>query len=129
MVTLEIAMLLEHGAKYGKLLYTGDTVNISDRSTKKLPVVCECGKSENVSLRNMVLGLSKSCGQCSSRLVKTGDKFHDLEWINVDMYVQPESQKKFSFRCKCGRVKDIRAFTVFRGRAKSCGQCNLINGV
>lgn len=119
-------MILEHGFSYGKLTYIGDKIDINERSARKLPFKCECGRQFMTALRNATLGFSKSCGKCSARLVKTGDAFGDLQWVGADAFVQPESQKKFPFRCKCGRVKDMRLFTVFRGRAKTCGQCNLI---
>lgn len=119
-------MLLEHGATYGKLNYIGNAVEVGDRSTGKLAFRCECGKTKLISLRSVVLGASRSCGKCSSRPVKTGDRFGDLQWAEADALVQPESQKKHLFRCGCGREKAMRLFTVFRGRAKTCGDCSLI---
>ena len=119
-------MILEHGSIYGKLTYIGDTIEVNQRSARRLPFECGCGRQFLTALRNVTLGLSKSCGKCSARLIKTGDAFGSLQWAEADALVQPESQKKHVFRCVCGRVKSMRLFTVLRGRAKTCGQCNLI---
>lgn len=118
-------MLLKSGTQYGRLSYIGDSVIVNERSTKKLLFKCDCGKDKMMAFRNVVLGLSRSCGKCSERLIKTGHVFGSLTWIDDDAYVQPESQKKHMFRCACGRVKAMRLFTVLRGRAKTCGDCHL----
>jgi hypothetical protein len=106
-------MFLEHGAKYGKLTYTGDAISIDERSTAKLLFKCDCGRQAQTAFRNVSLGRSKSCGKCTSRLVKTGDMFGNLEWIGPDACVQPESQKKSirfvalvgaSKKCACSRL-------------------------
>jgi predicted SprT family Zn-dependent metalloprotease len=118
-------MVLIHNYKYGKLTYSGDTIDIDERSSKKVPFVCDCGTLTSISFRNVVRGYSKSCGKCSAQLVKTGDTFWNLTWIGPNTTVQPESQKKFAFQCSCGKIKEMRVFTVMRGRAKTCGQCNV----
>lgn len=78
-------------------------------------------------IASVTIGRSKTCGKCSSFILKNGTKFGELEYEGEDIEIQKESQKKLLFQCGCGRKKMMRAFTVFRERARKCGNCNVVD--
>lgn len=120
-------MQLKTGQEFGTYIYTGLTTNIRPYSQKKIPLRCQCGKVTEVRIASVTTGKSKTCGKCTSFVLKNGTKFGELEYVGKDVETQKESQKKLLFKCGCGREKMMRAFTVFRERAKKCGNCNAID--
>lgn len=101
---------------------------------------CECGTVRKVEKRNLVNGLSKSCG-CYKHDVLfrdiTGQKFGKLTAIRVTDQKRHKASV-WEFKCDCGKTTIIPGNWVLSGSTSSCGcamrdhtrgeNCNLWRG-
>jgi len=116
---------LEPDDVYKSFIYTGAPIKIGEFSAKKLPFKCKCGSIKLIRMNTITTGKSTTCGECSKINLNYGTKFNDLIYIGPSIRIHPQSEKKLLFKCKCGKSKYIRFFTVEKGKAKKCGDCNL----
>jgi len=117
---------LETNQKIGNYIYIGYPIEIGLYSNTKIQLKCKCGKVVSTRISSITSGKSKTCGKCSRFILKNGYRSGNLVYVGDDIGIQKESQKKIKFRCDCGKEKEIRIFTVMRGMAKTCGNCNQI---
>lgn len=55
---------------------------------------------------------------------RIGDKAGHWEILS-NCHTDAEGSKSYLCKCPCGKVKEIRASVLFRGRSRSCGKCGL----
>src|SRR5574343_519113 len=96
-------IVLNNGDLYHNFVYTGNTVTIGPKSSKKLPFKCRCGKTKLIRLANIVNGNTTSCNECLFLTLNTGDKIGKLTYTGDRTHLGPNSRKKLPFKCTCGR--------------------------
>lgn len=81
--------------------------------------LCDCGKECTVNSSNLIRGLSKSCGHCTTRRIDlTGKKFGRLTAVEQISTSGPSVWKCI---CDCGNEVDVIAASLRGGYTKSCG--------
>lgn len=114
--------------KFGKL--TVIEVLSEKRVTKSskekvLKVQCECGNTAIKQPLYLIIGETKTCGNCSRILSNTviGKKFGELVVVSCnDEFVKPGDL--VTVKCKCGTIKEVVLSVLMRGRDTTCGNCS-----
>ena len=79
---------------------------------------CSCSRIKKVASRDLVKGISKSCGHNNGKnLIRdiSGEKFGELTVIR---YV---GHKTWECKCSCGNITNVRKHNLLNGSVKSCG--------
>lgn len=101
----------------------------------KIRVRCSCGSEEDIAIRTLICGDSKSCRSC--RYVRSrgtskypeplpGTTFNDLTVIEDYRVHNKKTSEKIRVRCSCGVEKSIRISELIYGTVKSCGHRQFI---
>ena len=115
---------LASGDSYHGFTYKGESIEVSEKTDRKLLFECKCGKSKDIVIRNITKGYTKSCGQCNHIILNHNDKFGEFIYLGEPIICYPQSNKNFLFQCKCGKSKLIKVSDIFRGKTKTCGRCD-----
>jgi very-short-patch-repair endonuclease len=117
---------LNDGDEYLGFVYVGEGQALQPGTTDKLLFKCKCGKSKFLPVVSITTGHTKTCGECDNIIIRTGDRFQNLEYIGNDVEIAPGSGKKVPFKCACGKLKQIRLRSVLKDKQKTCGDCGSI---
>lgn len=95
---------------------------------------CQCGTERKVISRNLVHGLTKSCGCENRRLssermvernrkaeIKSGKIYGRLTVIEYTGNCDKQCHKIYRCRCECGQEVQVAGYHLNRGASKSCG--------
>ena len=132
--------------KYGCLTIIGIVEHNTIIRQSKVRVKCDCGKEYDKILKNVLhspKACSKSCNlYCVEHAKKTVDKYINKKYghLTIRSFVgrittisSSHDNGRIRHRpivrceCDCGRMIDLRLYTVTRGYINTCGQCNLSN--
>jgi len=113
-------ILLKSGENYGKIKYIGSDIYIGRSSHKKLSFECECGRLHITELQ--YLNDTSSCGKCANVILENGEKYVNFKYFGERIEISPYSNKKLSFECRCGTIKNISVQYITKNQ-KSCGSC------
>lgn len=79
---------------------------------------CSCGKVKKVAGRDLLKGISKSCGHNNGKnLIRdiSGETFGELKVVK---YL---GHKIWECKCSCGNITNVRKANLLNGSTKSCG--------
>lgn len=111
--------------KFGRLrmTYPADILPFSE---KKVQWSCDCGRTVEKSVHDVVHGHTSRCGSCNNvdAPVVNGMKFGRLR-MKVPRTISKGSGEKVLWACDCGGEAEIPVNSVFSGKTKSCGQCRV----
>lgn len=112
------------GSKYGTFTVIERAENTKYGEAQWL-CKCECGNTAVVSGRNLRDGTTKTCG---ANIHRKGQNLKDLtgkKFGRLTVLKRGENDKKgrvmWLCQCECGRIKAINAYSLSKGRSKSCG--------
>ncbi len=113
--------------RFGKLCLISN-VNISSGSTRKVLWMCDCGRTAEKRIGNVVRGITKTCGRCNeiSAEEMMVRKFGKLRMRDPSA-VTTGSGKKVIWVCDCGREVNTIIHSVVRDGTSSCGKCDEIH--
>jgi hypothetical protein len=114
------------GRRFGSLrMKTPATVTAG--SAKKVQWVCDCGGEVAARVFDVV-GRDRTCGHCRDMPIVqiSGKKFGKLCLADAKglAHIAPESHRKLTWRCDCGRTTEAQARYVLQGTIGTCGRCN-----
>lgn len=96
-------------------------------SAKKVQWLCDCGKEAAIRVFDVV-GRDRTCGHCHDVPIAqiSGRKFGKLCLADAKglTYITPESHRKLTWQCDCGRTTEVQARYVLQGAIGTCGRCN-----
>ena len=101
----------------------------SHASHKKLSFICECNRKTEAVFKNVVSGMTSSCGRCSycSRTFWLSQKWVKLK-LDPDQSLGkewgPGLGDKLRFNCDCGRKTTTLFCSVTGGKTGSCQKCS-----
>ena len=107
------------GRVFGKLTAIARSNRVNGNGTRYWLCHCECGQDREILKRNLISGLSKSCGKCSSVGLQ-GKRFGNYTVIGE----RAETYKKgmaWLCKCDCGNERYVTRFNLVKGYSKSCG--------
>jgi hypothetical protein len=118
------AVMLSRGDKFNMLTFLSATDKRSDRKVIGL-FKCDCGKTTEKKISNVVRGKVKSCG-CfqSSKITANLAKMKNCKFGNLTFTGDTKIVNKRRiglFRCECGNFTELRTDSVFNGSINSCG--------
>lgn len=122
------------GTKYGKWTIIGKSQKKSKSRELYVDCVCECGIKKPVSLRNLIRGVSKSCG-CSTKelVIKTRDVKEESGNRYDRLLVIDRAERRgnwdiayWNCLCDCGNRCLASGHDLRLGRKRSCG-CLLVD--
>ena len=109
------------GQTFGKLTVIDKVIKEKNNQLRWL-CLCSCGNIVTVAKRDLVTGHSKSCGCLKSERIQqlnfkdlTNQKFGKL------IVLQYSGDSKWTCKCACGNIKDIKTHRLVSGETQSCG--------
>lgn len=115
--------------KFGKLRMKSPEF-VTSGSAKSVSWVCDCGKEVKKRICDVFAGVS-SCGHCTDVPISevSGKKFKKLCLIDAKglSYITPQSHRKLTWLCDCGKKTEVKARSVLSGMVGSCGRCNEVS--
>ncbi|MBQ9003247.1 MAG: hypothetical protein IJ087_15470 [Eggerthellaceae bacterium] len=117
------------GQRFGKLVAV-EAVGKTSWGSMVWRCECDCGKTCEASAKSLKAGAKRSCGCLRGN---PGGYFEasDLAGQRFGRLfaVEPTEKRQrgsvvWRCRCDCGELRDVSAFTLKRGHAKSCGKCD-----
>ena len=106
------------GDIYGNWLVLDENDIQQKKGYKKVLCQCQCINKtiKYVDERNLVRGATVSCGMCSRKPIKIGDKFG--EWTAIE----DETQTLMILcQCSCGEIRPVNKTNLIKGGSISCG--------
>lgn len=109
------------GMRFGRLVVLSETDRRAQGGTVVWRCQCDCGRTAEVSSRQLLNGYTKSCGCLSRPPLKdwVGKQFGDL---TVTAYGgKRDGSHYWRCRCKCGKELEARQSNLQNGHTQSCG--------
>lgn len=104
------------GKKFG---YLTPISYIKENGKVKWKCKCDCGNETVVISSNLSNGHTKSCG-CIMRENLVGEKFGELEVIELDKEKTKYGATYWKCKCSCGNIVSALASKLKSGRRKNC---------
>lgn len=117
------AISLSNGCSYGEFIYEGSPLVINAHSHNKIPFRCRCGKTKYIPMDAVTSGRSVTCNECNHIYLRNGDFYCGFIYLGDPIYVGKNSNNKFDFKCRCGKMMKISLNHVTSGSTSSCGNC------
>ena len=112
--------------KFGKLS-SQNSHEVSTGSHKRIIWDCECGRTSNAPICEVLNGHTTSCGKCN---FLSSEHWRLTKYGKLRMKSPEEcfggSRKKRVWVCDCGNETEVPTLSVFRGHTISCGRCNTL---
>jgi hypothetical protein len=117
----------QNGSQFGIYVYIGESIFLKRKElNNKGDFKCSiCSRISTISFFGVIFNPSEQCLKCGYISLIAGMRYGSLEYTGQDCDI-PKSTK-VSFKCDCGKSKNIVLSTVIRGNSRSCGLCNTIN--
>lgn len=102
--------------KFGslKVIANGDKVGF-------IKCLCDCGKTKDIHITNLLSGEIKTCGCGISFYTKVKQCLDTKYFGRWEVLHKSDNTGFVSCRCSCGQVKDVSAASLCSGHTKSCG--------
>ena len=124
-------LLPEKGAKFSKLTFIGGIHHGGALNIKQYKFMCDCGNEHYAPIRNVLDGLTRSCGCLKKDLgiQRMNKKYHGKKWgeltfvRHAEKWAGPKPGKNpiALFKCECGETKEVRLGDVVGGKTTCCG--------
>src|ERR1700690_1047337 len=117
-------MFIDHNSQLPGKLRIKIQQELAIHSNKKIEWICGCGKETTATIDKVMSGHTKSCGKCNMIIaeeMKTWKPYKLRMKYPQDIF--PNSDKKTTWLCDCGREADMIIYNVMSGNAQSCGKC------
>ncbi len=93
---------------------------------RKFRCICDCGNETTTSGHLLMNGYVHSCGKCTDKIWKIGEKFGYLRVL--EYHSRHRSNTKWKCQCDCGTIKIIDRNNLVTGHIQSCGCKRFIEG-
>ena len=124
---IKLRNISQIGNKYNMLTI----IKLDEHIEKNIIVLCDCGVTKSVCIKDLLLNKIKSCGCLSKSKPTVGEKYGRYEIIKdlVPVIRLNSRYKRVTALCECGVKKDVNYRELTRGNTKSCGCLNLENKI
>lgn len=95
--------------------------------SNKFAFRCECGRTKDIILKDVLRGMTKSCGACKTITLDSiiNTRFGSLTVTGAGTTLI-KSHTSINSVCDCGKTSIAEWHNLKRGAVKSCGKCDLI---
>ena len=107
------------GRTFGKLTTISPGNRANRNGSRYWLCHCECGQDREILKRNLLSGLSESCGKCS-RVGLLGKRFGKYTVIG-ERAVTYKKGMAWLCECDCGKERYVTRYNLVKGYSKSCG--------
>lgn len=118
--------LIQKNDRFHDLEFIDNDVPTLGNLGKKFKFKCKCGREVYTILKDVIRGHSKSCGKCNYINLEHGSKLGFFIYQGEAIDIAPNSCKRVTVLCKCGKIHSSRFSHIHSGLTKSCGKCNTI---
>ena len=120
------------GKRYGRWSILSESINKSKDGRKQVYCLCDCGTQKDVILKNIIRGISTSCGCYKSELTsklfsidESGNQYGNLTVLSK-IGTNEDAKTTWLCKCSCGKTLEVVGKALRNGHKISCPECSIL---